>query len=65
MFMEFQFEDIVFGIFPKVGGEMLDAFGFWANNSVGDILDMLMQMLEVTLTLDTLSLKFSFLFKGT
>ena len=48
MFMEFQFEDIVFGIFPKVGAEMLDAFGFWANNSVGDIVDMLMQTLEVS-----------------
>ena len=52
MFMEFQFEDIVFGIFPKVGGEMLDAFGCWPNNSVGDILDMLMQMLEVSLILE-------------
>ena len=50
MFMEFRFEDIVFGIFPKVGAEVLDAFGFWANNSVGDIVDMLMQMLEVSLT---------------
>ena len=47
MFMEFQFEDIVFGIFPKVGGEVLDAFGFWPKNSVGDIIDMLLQMLEV------------------
>jgi hypothetical protein len=49
MFMEFQFEDIVFGIFPKVGAKMLNAFGFWPNNSVGDIIDMLMQMLEVSL----------------
>ena len=48
MIMEFQFEDIVFGIFPKVGAEMLDAFGFWPNNSVGDIIDMLLQMLEVS-----------------
>ena len=47
MFMEFQFEDIIFGIFPKVGAEMLDAFGYWPNNSVGDIIDMLLQMLEV------------------
>ena len=50
MFMEFQFEDIVFGIFPLVGGEMSYAFGFWPNNSVGDIIEMLMQMLEVSLT---------------
>ena len=48
MFMEFQFEDIVFGIFPKVGGEMTYAFRFWPDNSVGDIIDMLMQMLEVS-----------------
>ena len=47
MFMEFQFEDIVFGIFPKVGADVMYAFGFWPNNSVGDIIDMLMQMLEV------------------
>jgi hypothetical protein len=56
MFMEFQFEDIVFGIFPKVGAKMLDTFGYWANNSVGDIIDMLMQMLEVILILDISSL---------
>ena len=47
MFMEFQFEDIVFGIFPVVGGEMCNAFGYWPNNSVGDIVDMVLQMLEV------------------
>ena len=56
MFMEFQFEDIVFGIFPRVGGEISYAYGFWPNNSVGDIMDMLMQMLEVSLTLDLSSL---------
>ena len=49
MIMEFQFEDIVFGIFPKVGADVMYAFGgFWPNNSVGDIIDMLMQMLEVS-----------------
>ena len=56
MFMEFQFEDIVFGIFPKVGAEMSYAYGFWPNNSVGDIIDMLLQMLEVSLILDMSSL---------
>ena len=35
---------------------MLDAFGFWANNSVGDIIDMIMQMLEVSLIVDISSL---------
>ena len=47
MVMEFQFEDIVFGVFPMVGGEMRYAIGKWPKNSVGDIVDMLMQMLEV------------------
>ena len=37
MYMEFQFEDNFFGIFPKVGAEMLDAFVFWPINSVEDI----------------------------
>ena len=70
MFMEFQFEDIVFGIFPKAGGEMLYAFGFWPNNSVGDIIDMLMQMLEVSFTVHFyfqcfVSQYLFYLFKGT
>jgi hypothetical protein len=56
MFMEFQFEDIVFGIFPLVGAEMSYLFGYWPNNSVGDIIDMLMQMLEVSFTLDMSSI---------
>ena len=53
MFMEFQFEDVVFGIFPKVGGDSADMtclFGHWAKNSVGDIIDILLQMLEVSFT---------------
>ena len=65
MFMEFQFEDIIFGIFPKVGGEILDAFGDWPKNSVGDIVDMLLQMLEVSLTLDVASLLVLIRYKGT
>lgn len=44
---EFHFEDITFGIFPKVGGAMWQAYDSWAKNSVGDILEMVMQMLEV------------------
>ena len=51
MFMEFQFEDIVFGIFPLVGAEMTYLFDFWPNNSVGDIMDILLQMLEVSFAL--------------
>jgi hypothetical protein len=50
MFAEFQFEDIIFGVFPKVGGEVKRAYSFWAKNSVGDIIEMLMQMLEVSFT---------------
>ena len=47
MFAESQFEDIIFGIFPKVGGGIVDAYDCWTKNSVGDIIEMLMQMLEV------------------
>ena len=59
MFAEFQFEDIIFGIFPKVGGEMFYAYGYWAKNSVGDIIEMLMQMLEVSFTFHVLPLLFN------
>ncbi|KAJ6600775.1 hypothetical protein B0H10DRAFT_2320126, partial [Mycena sp. CBHHK59/15] len=41
-----QFEDIHFGIFPLVGARVREAFGSWAKNSVGDVLDMLLQALE-------------------
>ena len=58
MFAEFQFEDIIFGIFPKVGGEMLDMYSYWAKNSVGDIMEMLMQMLEVSFTFHFISCLF-------
>ena len=54
MFMEFQFEDIIFGIFPKVAADVMYAFGVWPYNSVGDIIDMLLQMLEVSFTCDML-----------
>ena len=50
MFAEFQLEDIIFGVFPKVGEEVKYAYGFWAKNSVGDIIEMLAQMLEVSFT---------------
>jgi hypothetical protein len=59
MFSEFQFEDIIFGIFPKVGadgGEMVETYGDWAKNSVGDIIEMLMQMLEVRFSFQVLPL---------
>ena len=55
MFAEFQFEDVVFGIFPKAGGEITFAYDYWAENSVGDIIEMLMQMLEVSYTLSVVT----------
>lgn len=44
---EFTLDDIVFGIFPRTGGCFDDAWSAWAKNSVGDILDMILQILEV------------------
>lgn len=54
MLSEFQFEDIIFGIFPKVGGELRDLYGNWARNSAGDIIEVIMQMLEVGFKLSCL-----------
>ena len=57
MIREVQFGHITFGVFPLVG-YTLDVS--WANDSVGDILDMLLQALEVgslreqIISLDTL-----------
>ena len=48
MFREFQYEDLTFAIFPKIGARVADIYGAWAANSVGDIVDILMQMLEVS-----------------
>jgi hypothetical protein len=50
MFAEFHFEDITFGVFPMVGARLQEAYNSWPQNSVGDIIDMLMQMLEVGFT---------------
>jgi hypothetical protein len=47
MFTEFHFHDVAFGVFPMVGWMVSDAYKYWAKNSVGDIVDMLMQALEV------------------
>ena len=55
MFQQLVFEDIVFGIFPKIGARVVfDMVGFWAKNSVGDVLQMVMQMLEVCAVLPNL-----------
>lgn len=63
MVAEFQFEDVIFGIIPKIGGEITCAYGYWAKNSVGDIIEMLMQMLEVRFTFHVLPLSFLKKFK--
>ena len=44
---EFVFQDITFGVSPKIGGLFEEAWRSWPQNSVGDILDMLLQILEV------------------
>ena len=50
MFREIVLEDITFGIFPKAGGDLDEMYRRWANNSVGDIMDMILQVLEVSST---------------
>ncbi|KAG6889430.1 hypothetical protein C0995_001198 [Termitomyces sp. Mi166 len=45
-FAELHFEDIILGVFHKAGGSVIEAHGAWARNSTGDIVDMLLQMLE-------------------
>lgn len=47
LFWEFALEDIVFGVFPKTGGCVDESWDCWPKNSVGDILDMMLQILEV------------------
>lgn len=44
---EFTLHDIVFGIFPRTGDCFDHAWSAWAKNSVGDILDMILQIMEV------------------
>lgn len=50
MVREIHFQDIVCGLFPLTGPSMADAFGptaYFVKNSVGDVMDMLLQALEV------------------
>lgn len=58
MIAEFQFEDVVFGFFPKVGESLKLAYDFWPENSVGDIVDMIMQMLEALAYLHDLKIAY-------
>jgi hypothetical protein len=57
MLSEFQF-DIIFGLFPKAGGTMEEAYDSWPKNSVGDVVEMLMQALEVCLNFSHISVAF-------
>ena len=43
-----EFEDIAFGLFPMSGFSLAEAYNGWAQNSVGDIVDMILQALEVS-----------------
>ncbi|KAF9483154.1 hypothetical protein BDN70DRAFT_828108 [Pholiota conissans] len=46
MLAEVQFDDIILGVFPKVGSSMFFLYGSWARNSAGDVVEVIMQMLE-------------------
>ena len=49
MVAELQFEDIIFCLIPKTASLVEEAYDYWAKNSVGDVIEMIMQMLEVRL----------------
>ena len=46
-----QLEDITFGVFPKAGGSVDLLFYWWAKPSAGDIVDVIIQCLEVSIAL--------------
>ncbi|KAL1745832.1 hypothetical protein HDZ31DRAFT_35606 [Schizophyllum fasciatum] len=46
LIQEFDLEHITFAVFPYVAQPMATIYGSWAKNSVGDILDAVMQALE-------------------
>ncbi len=50
LFELIKYENVTFGIFPKIGFSVFVAYGpmSWAKNSVGDIVDMFMQCVEVS-----------------
>ena len=47
LFELIDFEDITFGIFPKIGHGLREAYKLWAKNSVGDVVEMVLQCIEV------------------
>ncbi|KAI0636466.1 hypothetical protein C8Q77DRAFT_1246522 [Trametes polyzona] len=50
------FQDITFGVFPKVGFRMQEAYGSWAKNSVGDVVDMILQCVEALVFVHSLTI---------
>ena len=46
---EIHYEDFTFIVSPYVGGSLRECYGWWAKNSVGDIVDMILQALEASL----------------
>ncbi len=48
LFELFELEDITFGVFPRIGCTMAYAYRFGTENSVGDVIDMVLQCLEVS-----------------
>jgi len=46
LWQEVEFEDITFTVAPFVAYNLRECYGFWAKNSVGDIVDMILQALE-------------------
>ena len=42
-----ELEDITFGVFPKAAFPVSLCYNFWAKASVGDVLDIIVQCLEV------------------
>lgn len=48
LFELLELEDITFGVFPRIGCSMAYAYRFGTENSVGDVIDMVLQCLEVS-----------------
>lgn len=49
LWKEVHYEDFTFIVSPYVGGSLRECYGWWAKNSVGDIVDMILQALEESL----------------
>ncbi|KAH9900805.1 hypothetical protein C8Q73DRAFT_675845 [Cubamyces lactineus] len=46
LWREVHFEDMVFGVFPFIGETLENCYAPWIKNSVGDIIDMILQALQ-------------------